>query len=116
MVAKHNLVVYQGSDLRKVLEFKNESLALMDLTGHSFKGQAKTSYSAATPAFNILLTIRDQETSPGVVDLHISSSETAALTLNKDANYLYDIEMTNPYGDVKRVMEGVIKVYPEVTK
>lgn len=116
MVAKQNLVIYQGSDLRKVLEFRDESSVLMDLTGCTLKGQGRSSYGASSVAFNITLTVRDQLTDLGVVDFHIPASETASLPITKETNFIYDIEMTTLDGDVKRIMEGNAKVYPEVTK
>ena len=116
MVAKQNLTVYQGSDLRKVLEFKDESSVLMDLTGYSFRGQAKPNYTVATPSFEFTFTLRDQVSSTGLVDVHLPASQTENLAITKETNYIYDFELITPAGDVKRFMEGIVKVYPEVTK
>lgn len=116
MVVKQNLIVYQGADFRRVMELKNESSALLDLTDYIFRGQAKTAYQESSPSFNIDFVIRDQLTDPGVVDMSISSTETALLILRKETSYLYDIEMVDANGIVRRILEGTILVYPEVTK
>jgi hypothetical protein len=116
MVATHNLTVYQGSDFRMVLELKDESAVLMDLTGYTFQGQARLKYVDALPAFSATFTLRDQMASTGLVDMHIPASETEALSIQKETSYLYDIEMVTASGDVKRVLQGTMRVLPEVTK
>jgi hypothetical protein len=116
MVAKQNLTVYQGADYRRVLELKDDANVLMDLTGYVFRGQAKVNYSASEASFSIDFVIRDQVTETGLVDLHISSSSTATLSLTKMLKYIYDIEMVLPVGDVRRILEGDLQVFPEVTK
>ena len=116
MVAKQNLTVYQGSDFRRVMELKNELEQLINLTGYVFRGQAKTSYAVNDAAFSIEFIIRNQVAETGLVDFHITSASTALLPLQKATKYLFDIEMVEPLGDVKRILEGEIQVFPEVTK
>jgi hypothetical protein len=116
MVATHNLTVYQGSDFRMVLELKDESAVLMDLTGYSFRAQARSKYNDTTAAFSATFTLRDQASSTGLVDMHIPAADTALLSIIKESNYLYDVEMVTASGDVKRVLQGTIRVFPEVTK
>jgi hypothetical protein len=116
MADKINLVVEQGADFRRVLEVRDESGTLLDLTGYVFRGQAKTDYSSSKSSFDINFTIRDQVASLGMVDLHISADSTSALNLAKASDYIYDIEMVDGASEVRRIMEGKIKVYPEVTK
>lgn len=116
MVAKQNLTVYQGSDYRRVLELKDDANELMDLTGYIFRGQVKANYGSSEAAFSIDFVIRDQVTETGLVDLHITSASTALLVLPKMVKYIYDIEMVLPVGDVRRIIEGELQVFPEVTK
>lgn len=116
MVATKNLTVYQGTDFRMVLELRDESSALMDLTGYVFRSQARLKHSDTDPSFSATFTLRDQVASKGLVDMHIPASETAALLITKDTNYIYDIEMVTSLGDVKRMVQGIIRVSPEVTK
>lgn len=115
-VARHNLTVYQGADYRRALEFKDESAVLMNLTGYTFRGQVKAKYSDSSPTFSFSFTLRDQATEPGLVDMLLAAADTAAITMTKEADYIYDIEMVKPDGDVVRVLEGRLKLYPEVTR
>lgn len=116
MVARQNLTVYQGADFRRALEFRDEAGSIMDLTGYSFRAQGRTSYAANSASFSFVFTVRNQVSDKGFVDMHLPAASTAALSLNKEQDYFYDLEMVLPSGDVRRVMEGKVKVYPEVTR
>lgn len=116
MVARHNLTVYQGSDYRRALELKDEAATLMNLTGYVFRGQARTSYAASSPVFSFSFTLRNQATDPGLVDMLLSATDTAAASITKITEYIYDIEMVTATGDVKRIIEGTLKLHPEVTR
>lgn len=116
MVAKQNLRVYQGSDFRRVMEFKTEDDNLIDLTGFSFKGQVKASYSDSTPVMSFTFEIRNQETDKGMVDMRLLASDSALINIPKMTKYLYDIEMTDQNGVIRRVVEGTLELMPEVTK
>lgn len=116
MASRQNLVVYQGADFRRALEFKDGANVLINLTGYVFRGQARTSVTASSPSFSFTFTLRNQTTNSGYVDMHIAAAATSALALTKETNYFYDIEMVNSSGDITRIMEGQVKVYPEVTR
>ena len=116
MVAKQNLEIYQGSDFQKVLEFKDESSVLMDLTGYILRGQARSNYSAGDIAFSFDFTLRDQTVSPGLVDMIVTSASTSAVSIAKASEYLYDMELVSGTGIVRRFLEGKVKLFPEVTK
>jgi microcompartment protein CcmL/EutN len=49
----------------------------------------------------------------GTVRLKVDAATTAALTAG---DYVYDLEITAPNGDVTRLVEGKFKVKPEVTR
>lgn len=115
MVDKINLIVYQGTDFRRLMELRDETGALMNLTGYLFRGQVRQSYGSNV-VFEFVFTIRDQGESTGVVDLHIPSASTAAIGITEPTDYIYDIEMVDAASEVRRVMEGSIKLRPEVTK
>jgi hypothetical protein len=116
MVARQNLTVYQGADYQRALEFKDNSAVLMNLTGYTFRGQVKSSYADEDPVFSIAFTLRNQITDTGLVDMLISDTATSAISITKATNYIYDIEMVDADGIVTRVLEGSLKLYPEVTK
>lgn len=116
MVARQNLTVYQGADYQRALELKDNNQDLMDLTGYTFRGQAKAKYSDASAAFTFEFTLRDQVTDTGVVDMVIPASETAALAITRLSKYIYDIEMEDADGIIRRIVEGEIQLHPEVTR
>ena len=116
-VAKQNLSVYQGADYDQVLEFRDNTSTLMDLTGYAFRGQARVAYTDNDPAFSFDFTIRTQSGGNlGLVDMNIAPASTAALSISKITKYLYDIEMVDTNGKVTRILEGQVSVFPEVTK
>jgi hypothetical protein len=115
-VAKQTFNVYQGSDFRKVLVLKDESEALMDLTGYTFRGQVKSAYSDSSAVVSFSFTIRDQGTDQGKVDMSLDAADTSALSISKKTNYIYDLEMVDISGIVTRFLEGQLIMWPEVTK
>jgi hypothetical protein len=98
------------------LELKDEASVLMDLTGFTFKGQAKQSYADVNPSFSFIITLRDQAAYPGMADMLISASATSAVGITKKSKFIYDIEMTDANGKTRRLLEGDIEMFPEVTK
>lgn len=115
MVDKINFTLYQGADFRRAMEFRDEAGALIDLTGYEFRGQVRDTYEGKI-AFIINFAIRDQVAFAGFVDLHISADATASISMTERVDYIYDIEMIDGVSEVRRVMEGKITVFPEVTK
>jgi hypothetical protein len=116
MVATQNLTVYQGADYQQALELRDGSSALIDLTGYTFRGQAKVSYADTDAAFSFSFELRDQVSQTGLVDMSISAASTSALNITKETRYKYDIEMVDTDSKVTRLIQGVVLVYPEVTK
>lgn len=116
MVAKQNLTVYQGADFRRALEFRDNSSTLMNLTGYTFRGQVRKAYSDESPVMTFSFTIRNQATSPGLVDMVLPASQSAALNINKETSYIYDLEMVDTNLITRRILEGSLRLFPEVTK
>jgi hypothetical protein len=117
MATRLNFTVDQGSDFDRAMEFRDESSTLIDLTGYTFRGQARTSVDASSVSFSLTFTVRTQSGGNlGYVDMRIADSDTSALSITKDTVYVYDIEWVKPNGDVRRIFEGQITVRPEVTR
>ncbi len=116
MAATHNLIVNQGEDFQRVLRIKDESDTLIDLTGYSFRGQAKLKFGETEPQFSFEFTVRDQGSDIGTLDMLISAASTAALSIGKATDYVYDVEMIRPDLKVKRLFQGKLQLSPEVTK
>jgi hypothetical protein len=116
MATEYNLTLDQGTDLKLLLTVTDTSNNAISLDGFSFRGQAKTSFTAKTIAFNWTFDILNQENNTGKVYAIIRAQETAGLQLKDRTSYLYDVEMTDTNGDQTRLFEGKIIVRPEVTK
>lgn len=116
-VARQNFTVYQGADFRRAMVFRDETSTLMDLTGYTFRGQARTTHASDDIEFSFTITPRTQSGGDlGYVDLHLPDTSTESLEITKRTTYVYDIEWVSPSGDVRRIMEGTVEVYPEVTR
>lgn len=111
-----DITIYQGADFQRLLTLKSGPNTTINLSGYTFKGQARTAYGASTAAFEFTFTIKDQGTNEGQVDWKLANSALTALKLTKAASYVYDVEMTSPGGIKTRILEGTATVKPEVTK
>jgi hypothetical protein len=112
-----NITIYQGADFQRLLTIKAGAPAVdVDLTGYTFKAQARTAFGIATAAFEFTFTLKDQTTNTGEVDWKLANSALTALKLTKSTAYVYDVEMTSPGGIKTRILEGTATVKPEVTK
>lgn len=82
-----------------------------DLSDYSGRAQMRRSYyTISNTAFDVQVTNPTQ----GEVTMSLSAAQTSAI---KAGRYVYDLEIYNPdNGYVERVIEGLITVYPEVTK
>ena len=110
-----NFIVDQGADFLREIRFLNGTTPV-DLTGYTFRGQARTQYGSASASFSLTFSLQDQTNNTGKVDVKISASSTADLKLRNSVAYVYDIERVAPSGTVERIMEGTITVRPEATK
>lgn len=123
-----DLNMEQGSDFEMVLTMKNALGNPFDITGFVFTGQLRANYSAAQPVAVFSFQILDQTVTEnlGKVRVYIGNAETSAIPVpvqnakalaktRPDAVFAYDIE-SSIGGSVKRIMQGVVNVSPEVTR
>ena len=106
-----NLVIDQGSTFTANVFLETTQSTPWNLTGWSVRGQMRKSYNSddATATFTA-----SHDGKGGKITITLTATQTAAI---KKGDYLYDLEIYQ--GDpevVHRVVEGKIKVYPEVTK
>ena len=112
MAAKDiSLSVDQGSNFNKTLTIQDdaEPPAPIDITGYTFKAQARAGYGKPDVAFAFGFTV-------GKVDMHLLPVDTTSLALKADTAYVYDVEMTSASGAIRRLFQGVVTVSPEATK
>lgn len=110
-----DLDLYQGATFSYVLTWRTGSpSAAVNLTSYTARMQARTSPDASSPVLS--LTTGNGITlggSAGTITLSRSAAQTAALPAGR---YLYDLELESAGGVVTRLVEGVLTIWPEVTK
>lgn len=114
--AKIDLEIYQGSTFRKTFIWKTgDPTAPVDLTGYTARMQIRERITDDSPVIElttensrIILTPAE-----GKIELHLTDADTSTITIKKG---VYDLELVSPGGDVRRLVEGTVKVFPEVTR
>jgi len=116
MASTLNISIDQGADFIRLLTFKDDTNAAINLTGYTFRGQGRTKYGADTAAFSFVFALRNQTTNRGQVDWTLPDTATEPLALKVATEYVYDVERVAPDGTVTRVLEGIATVRPEATR
>lgn len=117
---RYDLVIEQGATFSRQVTWQNQDGSAVNLTGYSIAGKLrrKTSDNQAIASFTCTIT----NASSGIFTFSLTATETAALptahsqTADKEfLDCVYDIEATqgsNKY----RILEGLARISPEVTK
>jgi hypothetical protein len=113
--AKYNMICPQGSTFVKELTWKIEDTPV-NLSGYSARMQVREKYS--TPYTTIDLNSEEDGgislgEESGTILIYINSEITES-TFAKE--YVYDLKIIDPSGDVFRIIEGKFIVTPEVTR
>jgi hypothetical protein len=86
----------------------------VDLTGWTARMMLRTTAEVASPTVSLsTATSTMTALSTGVIGLSYSAITSATITA---ATYLYDLEVVNPSGAVRRLMEGRAVVSREITR
>jgi hypothetical protein len=111
MATVYNIAVDQGSDYTTTINLTDDAGANRNLTSFTARGQMKRNFSSTS---NIAFTTAISNPTGGEVIISLSNAKTANL---KYGRYVYDVELVNTgSGNVERILEGIVTVYPEVTK
>jgi hypothetical protein len=110
MAAISNLSIDQGATFSVTIGVTDTTGSPRDLTGYPGRAQLRRSYyTNSNTAFSVTINPID-----GEVVLALTAANT---TLLKSGRYVYDLELVNNSTlEVERIVEGIITVYPEVTK
>jgi hypothetical protein len=121
-----DLNLEQGVDFLRKLIFQDNAVPtpnLEDLTGQSFRGQIRQSISNPAIVVAFTFTILDQTTNRGEVEFSLTNAQTTSIPLRAQnsvtreaQDFAYDIERVFTDGRVERVLQGIVKVSPEVTR
>lgn len=116
-----DLDLKQGATLRVEHTLTNaDGTTPFDLTGCLVRGQVRKT-ALATTAVQSFNTQISSPATDGVYSFWLTDEQTAAITCGEkpgeDASqYVYDIEIEEPSGDVRCVLEGKISVIAGVTR
>lgn len=116
MAASVNYDMDQGADFSFTLTAKNDDGTAKDiLFEYSILGQMRKYYTSTTA---INLTCTKITSSTGSIKVSLTAAQTAEI---KPGVYFYDIELkASPIApepnSVKRLQQGMITVYPEITR
>ena len=115
-MARRNVTIRQGATWVLAFRVRDDGVA-RNLTGWSARMQVRETHASATALLSLTsspaagVTI---DTGLGKVTLEATAAQTAALPAPLAA--VYDVEMVSPAGKVDRVLEGVARITPEVTR
>lgn len=112
MATNYTLYIDQGSDFSHTHTVKDSSGTARDLTNLTGRGQLRRSYFSSS---NVAFTVTIDSAVSGNVKISLTNAQTANLRYGR---YVYDVELVNTLAtaNVERVLEGIVTVYPEVTK
>jgi hypothetical protein len=110
MAAKANIIIDQGSTFTTYLALTQDDGSVLDLTGYTARGQIRRWYTSNSYVqFNVSIT----QPNTGFINLSLDANTTANMVAGR---YVYDIQATDSYGTISRVIEGIVTVTPEVTR
>lgn len=101
----------QGTDFKINLDLTNDDGSLMNIAGYSFASTMRKSYYSRAATANMTVSI--VSAASGNVLLSMNSATTANIPSGR---YLYDIKMTDSSNVKSRVIEGIITVFPQITR
>jgi carbohydrate-binding DOMON domain-containing protein len=109
MAANYGLEIEAGATFSLELEYKNEDGTLFDFTNWTAKAQIRQTPSAAS-ALEITTAIN---AATSVITISLTATQTSTLTA---PNYVWAMELTKTDGTVIRLVEGAVRVSPEVVR
>lgn len=111
MASVSNLAIDQGTTYSVTVGVTDDTGSARDLSGYSGRAQIRRSYYTTT---NTAFTVTIDNPGDGEIVLSLTDAQTSNL---KAGRYVYDVELVNDSTSaVERIVEGIITVYPEVTR
>lgn len=112
MATVYNLAIDQGSDFSHTFSLEDSTGSARSLVNLTGRGQLRRSYFSTS---NVTLAVTIDVAASGNIKISLTNAQTANLTYGR---YVYDVELVNTIAtaNVERIIEGIVTVYPEVTK
>lgn len=110
MAAVSNLSIDQGTTYTVTIGVTDATGSARNLTGYTGRAQLRRSYYTNS---NVSFTVAINNPGEGEIELSLTATQTSNL---KAGRYVYDVELVSNTSTVERVVEGIVTIYPEVTK
>jgi hypothetical protein len=112
MAAFVELFMDQGSTFNNSINLTDDvTNAALNIASYSFSSQMRRSYYSANASANLVCTITNGAN--GELTMSLSAANTANL---RPGRYVFDVQSTDAYNVVSRVVEGIITVTPRVAR
>jgi len=108
----YDLEIEQGSQFRVQIELKQPDGSPMSLAGASAYSQIRKSPRSKNALVDFTTEI-PSPVSDGIVIISLTHNQTSDLNFS---SALYDVEIEFASGDRKRVLQGSVRLNPEITK
>lgn len=110
MAIVSNLGIDQGTTFSVTIAVTDDTGSARDLAGYTGRAQLKRSYYTNT---NTAFAVTINNPGEGEIVMSLTADQTSAL---KAGRYVYDLELVSNTNTVERVVEGIVTIFPEVTK
>jgi hypothetical protein len=101
----------QGTDFSYQLDLSNDDGTALNVANYTFTSSIRKSYYSSSVTAN--MTVAIVSAANGNVLISMNSATTSNIVAGR---YLYDVKMRDNTNTVFRVIEGIITVYPQITK
>lgn len=101
----------QGTDFSITLDLSADDGSAINVAGYSLSSSIRKSYYSSNVTANLTVSVLD--TANGNIRLSMNSATTTNI---KAGRYLYDVKMVDSSNVTSRVIEGIVTVYPQITK
>lgn len=118
--ATYTLQAYQGQTWDDSIVVNQADGTAANLTGYTARMHIRDEYSSSTTvleltAANGRLTIPTPAN--GTIVFNVSAADMAAIDLDHEPrSFVYDLEIYTGDGYVQRILQGVVIIWPEVTR
>ena len=109
MAIKSNLVIDQGTDYSTSIVLQNDDGEVANLVGYTANAQLRKTYTSSN-SHSFTTTIDDTS---GTIILSLTDTQTANITAGR---YVYDVYVSDSFGIVSRIVEGIVTITPRVTR
>lgn len=107
-----NITTYQGDTMSIGLVFRDSLGNPLDVTGWTFLAHILDTFADDTVVAPVVIDCTVTDGPNGAVTMTLTSPASTPL----DGPYVYDLQGTEPGGDVRTYLAGALTVEPEVTR